>query len=103
DADITASLWAARLDGSSLSTADREELDRWLDTHPSHRALLSQYCQFGADLERTLAPLRSQEDQVLQLPAPIQRKPWRRVAFTTIAAAAVWLVLAVVLPDRTEE
>src|SRR5690606_37552971 len=37
DADITASLWAARLDGSSLSTADREELDRWLDTHPSHR------------------------------------------------------------------
>ena len=56
-ADETAALWAARLDGSTLTTADRAALDRWLAAAPSHRALLSRYCQLGADLEERLPAL----------------------------------------------
>ena len=50
-AEQQASLWAARLDGSVLSATDRLALDEWLSAHPDHRALLSGYCQFSADLE----------------------------------------------------
>ena len=50
-ADEQASLWAARLDGSVLSAGERVALDTWLSTDPAHRDLLSQYCQFSADLE----------------------------------------------------
>jgi transmembrane sensor len=52
-----ASLWAARLEGSSLSAADRVALDAWLAEKPAHRVLLSDYCQFSADLEQLLPPL----------------------------------------------
>jgi transmembrane sensor len=56
-ADEQASLWAARLEGSTLSAADRTALDTWLDENPLHRALLSRYCQFSADLEVQLPAL----------------------------------------------
>lgn len=52
-----ASLWAAKLEGSPLSAADRVALDAWLAEKPAHRALLSDYCQFSADLEQFLPPL----------------------------------------------
>ena len=52
-----ASLWAARLEGSSLSAADRAALDAWLAEKPVHRVLLSDYCQFSADLEQLLPSL----------------------------------------------
>jgi transmembrane sensor len=56
-AEEQASLWAAKIDGSSLSAADRVELDAWLASDSEHRALLSQYCQFSADLEEQLPHL----------------------------------------------
>lgn len=55
--DEQASLWAARLEGSVLSAQDRVALDSWLAEHPSHRARLSEYCQFSADLEQHLPEL----------------------------------------------
>ena len=38
-ADEQASLWAARLDGSVLSAADRTALDAWLARWPLFRSL----------------------------------------------------------------
>jgi transmembrane sensor len=56
-AEDQAALWAARLDGSKLTPADQAALDAWLAGSPAHRTLLSQYCQFSADLEQQLPAL----------------------------------------------
>lgn len=56
-AEEQAALWAARLDGGLLSPDDQTALNAWLDENPSHRALLSSYCQFSADLEEQLPEL----------------------------------------------
>lgn len=53
-ADEQAALWAARLDGSVLSADDRKALDAWLAANPAHRTLLSNYCDFSAELEECL-------------------------------------------------
>ena len=53
-ADEPAALWAATLDGSLMSATDRAALDEWLSAQPDHRALLSRYCQFSADLEQQM-------------------------------------------------
>ena len=99
-ADEQASLWAARLDGGNLTAADHSALDTWLAENPTHRSLLSRYCQFSADLEENLLALVATgavtlppEDQ----PLPGRRRwslPW--FAGTALAAAAavafvVWL------------
>jgi transmembrane sensor len=99
-AEEQASLWAARLDGGSLTAADRAALDAWLAENPTHRSILSHYCQFSADLEENLLALVATgavtlppEDQ----PKPVRRRwtlPW--FAGTALAAAAavafvVWL------------
>jgi transmembrane sensor len=60
-ADEQAALWAARLDGDTLDSAQRAELDAWLAQKPHHRALLSRYCQFSADLEEQIPALVSAE------------------------------------------
>lgn len=97
-AEEQAALWAARLDGAELSTADRRALDTWLDEHPGHRALLSQYCQFSTDLEpRLLALVEAGALAVPRAPAPDRR--WRHLLWlggATLATAAtvafaVWL------------
>jgi len=100
-AEEQASLWAARLDGGNLTAADRSALDTWLAENPTHRSLLSHYCQFSADLEENLLALVATgavtlppEDQ----PLPARRRrslPW--FAGTALAAAAAvafvfWLV-----------
>lgn len=56
-ADEQAAWWAAKLDGATLTAAERVALDEWLSTSPQHRALLSEYCQFSADLEAQLPTL----------------------------------------------
>ena len=71
-ADEQASLWAARLDGSVLSAAERIALDAWLAVDPVHRDLLSQYCQFSADLEQKLPALI--EASALDLPPASARR-----------------------------
>ena len=55
--DTDAALWAARLEGGTLDAADGNALDAWLAASPAHRAALSLYCQFSADLEVQLPAL----------------------------------------------
>ena len=99
-ADEQAALWAARLDGSELSAADRRELATWLDSSPSHRALLSNYCQFSADLEQQLPLLEGIKEQsadARKTPETATLNPWLRwpklAGVILTAAAAVALVL----------
>lgn len=102
--DETASLWAARLDGSVLSAADRTALDEWLAGAPAHRALLARYCQFSADLEQQLPLLAGIKDQSAEILAPKSAQPhpwlrWSMMAGTLLtAAAAVALVFWLVRP-----
>jgi transmembrane sensor len=94
-AEEQASLWAARLDGSVLSAADRTGLDRWLAADPAHRALLSSYCQFSADLEQQLPLLAGIKDELVESTAAAQTSrslPWLRwpiLAGAMLTAAAV--------------
>ena len=104
-ADERAALWAARLDGSSFSAEDRAELDAWLAASPTHRTLLSQYCQFSADLEQHLPALV--ESGAVSMPAiasPARRRlrSWRALwvgGFLGAATAAVALTLHLSAPD----
>lgn len=96
-ADEQAALWAARLDGDSLDSAQRAELDAWLAQKPSHRALLSQYCQFSADLEEQIPVLVSEGAVAMpETKSPTRRRwtfPW--LAGVTLAAAAAVAVLVI--------
>lgn len=93
-AEDQAALWAARLDGSDLSPDDRAALDAWLAAAPAHRALLSSYCQFSANLEQQMPLLAGIGDQVAEIspaprPAPSRpRSRWPLWAGATLAAAA---------------
>lgn len=106
-ADELAALWAARLDGSELSAADRRELAIWLDADPVHRSLLSSYCQFSADLEQQLPLLAGARDEVAESrtaakavrPFSWLRRPTWAVA--TLAAAAA--LAAFLWPTRPQE
>jgi transmembrane sensor len=102
EAEEQAALWAARLDGSVLTADQRTALDGWLAEHPAHRALLSQYCQFSADLEQQmplLAGIREMSVEVQPSLETAQPHPWLRwpmmasVALTAAAAVALvfWL------------
>jgi transmembrane sensor len=106
-ADEQASLWAARLDGSALSAADRTALDAWLAADPAHRALLSSYCQFSADLEQQLPLLAGIRDELAesQTVAKTARSlPWlSRPLWAGAALLAIAVVVAVVLwPNRPQ-
>jgi transmembrane sensor len=90
-ADEQASLWAARLEGGALKPDNRRALEAWLAEAPAHRTLLSQYCQFSADLEIQLADLRTRAPR-----ARAARPALRWIAPALLAAAAavalvVWL------------
>ena len=91
-----AALWAARLDGSVLSAADRIALDAWLAEDNLRRTLLSDYCQLSTDLEQQLPLLEGIKDPSVKsqaAPAPAQSQPWLRrpawVGAVLTAAAAV--------------
>ena len=107
-AEEQASLWAARLDGSVLSAADRVALDAWLAADPLHRTMLSAYCQLSADLEQQL-PLMEGIRETPAEPQPIsqsaQSRPWSRwpawAGVMLTAAAAVVLGVRLLGP-RTE-
>jgi len=99
-----AALWAARLDGSTLTAEDRTALDAWLAASPRHRALLSSYCQFSADLEQQLPALVAAG--AVDLPAgPAPRRAGRWLAWgaaATLAAAAAVTVLLWTGRPRTQ-
>lgn len=101
-AEEQASLWAARLDGSVLSADDRTSLDAWLAAGPTHRELLSSFCQFSADLEQKL-PLLVEADAV-DLPDISARRPrrFRWVAPLALAAAAAVALMVWFNPSASE-
>jgi transmembrane sensor len=103
-AEEQAALWAARLDGDTLDRTQRAELDTWLAEKPAHRALLSQFCQFSADLEEHVPALVA--NGAVLMPSSVQAEPHRwkwtfpRLAGVTLAAAAaIALTVAVMRPS----
>lgn len=93
-----AAFWAARLDGDPLDGDRRTELDAWLARDPRHRALLSQYCQFSADLEKHLPELVAAGAVAMpEPPPPARRFRWGRSLFgfgfaaAAVAAVTVWI------------
>lgn len=106
ESEEQASLWAARLEGAPLSPQSRAELDAWLAAHPGHRTLLSQYCQFSADLEKTL-PAMAEAGLVAMPAAPARRRTaWATVTWFAggaIAAAAAAALAWSVWPTTTIE
>src|SRR4051812_22317586 len=92
-ADEQAALWAARLDGDTLDGAQRAELDTWLAQNPSHRTLLSRYCQFSSDLEEKLPALvQTGAVSMPKLPNSPARRRW---TFTKLGAVALAAAAAV--------
>ncbi len=96
-----AALWAAKLDGSVLTTSERTALDAWLAAAPTHRAALSAYCQFSADLEQQLPLLAGIPDTSVETnrelttarPRPGLLRPMWVGAMLTAAAAAIAVML----------
>jgi transmembrane sensor len=92
--DEQAATWAARLDGDVLDASERIALDAWLAESPAHRAALSQYCQFSADLEEQLPVLV--ETGAVKMPAPKKARgkilSFPRIASVALAAAAALAV-----------
>jgi transmembrane sensor len=101
-AEEQAALWAARLDGSVLSAADRTALDAWLAAKPGHRALLSQYSQFSADLEECLPILVESGAVEMPVPAAPTRHFGLKAWATGIAAAAVLAVSVWWMQPKTQ-
>jgi transmembrane sensor len=103
-AEEQAALWAARLDGSALTAADRTTLEAWLAEDPTHRALLSHYCQFSADLEQKLPVLVAAG--AVDLPSDsVPRRAGRWLAWgagVMAAAAAVTVLVFWVARPQTQ-
>lgn len=88
-ADAEAALWAARLEGGTLAAADRNALDAWLAAAPIHRALLSGYCQFSADLEVQLPALVAAGRVAMPAPTASRRLwSWPLLTASALGAAA---------------
>lgn len=98
-AEDQAALWAAKLDGGTLSSSERRALVAWLDAHPSHRSLLASYCQLSTDLEQQVPLLEGLRDLPVEessAPATARPFPWSSrplwAGAMLTAAAAVALV-----------
>jgi transmembrane sensor len=110
-AEEQAALWAARLEGSALDAADHAALEAWLAENPVHRTLLSQYCQFSADLEEQLPMLVAAGAVAMPVPPPgggpqgkmtaRRGRNFKWIARATLAAAAlVMLAFWFTRPER---
>jgi transmembrane sensor len=105
-ADEQAALWAARLDGDTLTAAQRGKLDAWLAEKPTHRALLSSYCQFSADLEEQVPALVAAGAISRPKIKSGVRRRWSfpRIASVALAsAAAVAVTVSVMRPPQAIE
>ncbi|HEY1109930.1 MAG TPA: FecR domain-containing protein [Opitutaceae bacterium] len=101
--DERAAYWAARLDGGDvLEARERAELDAWLAESPAHRAALSDYCQFSADLEEQL-PALVEAGAVAMPEAPRKSRSWFSLpVFSGLAVAAAAALAVVVYMQRPE-
>lgn len=90
--DELASLWAARLEGSDLTSAQCAELDEWIVSDPLHREALSEYCEISAQLESLLPQLSASgtitSDQLSNPSSSRPRRFWWMVGAAGLAAAA---------------
>jgi transmembrane sensor len=105
-AEDAAALWAAKIDGASLSADDRNALTAWLARDPTHRVLLTQYCQFSTDLEQWLPQVVLAGGVTLPEAAPAPKPNRARLywlAGTLAAAAAVVVGIRTTLPTHTSE
>jgi transmembrane sensor len=99
-----AALWAARLDGSELSIAERRALNEWLALNPSHRTLLSHYCQFAVDLEQPLTSLVSSGAVAMPVATPSKTvSRWKLLTGSAILAMAAAVMVAVWVAQPTTE
>ncbi len=97
-----AAQWAVRLEGEPLSASEQIALKAWLAADPAHRAQLSRYCQFLADLERQLPELVGSGAVDLEREVAAARRNWWRRHTAPLAglaaAAAAGLVLWLAWP-----
>jgi transmembrane sensor len=95
DADEQAALFAARLDGGSLSGPERAELEAWLAADGGRGALLSDYRELSGDLGQLLPALAAAggacEPRGRGQPARGGWRPWWIGAAAVAAAVAVGL------------
>lgn len=97
-ADEQAALWAARLDGDTVDGEQRAALEQWLAEDPSHRALLSHYCQFSADLEEQVPALVSAGAVSMPVvPQRPRRSFWSLPRLGTVLAAAAAIAMTVIV------
>jgi transmembrane sensor len=98
DVDELAALWAARLDGSTLSPSDRASLEAWLAGDKRRGELFSRYRDLSSDLGQVLPALVAAG--AVESPRPRERESrrgwapgWMAAAALACAAvaAAVWL------------
>jgi transmembrane sensor len=106
-AEEEAALWAARLDGDTLDRTQRGDLDTWLARDPAHRSLLSEYCQFSADLEEQVHALAAAgvvSVKALDAPKKRVRSRWSfpRVTGVALAAAATIAIATLVFRPAPE-
>ena len=104
-AEDEAALWAAKIDGASLNSTDRAALDAWLARDPRHRVLLSEYCQFSADLELQLPALVIGGAVAMppEQPVPTRRRRAPVIWLATTLAAAAAVAVAVWTPHATRQ
>lgn len=105
-ANEQAALWAARLDGSTLSRADQSTLEAWLAEDPAHRAALAQFRDFSAELDEAVPALV--QAGLVAMPATAAAPRRRSSAFLAIGsalagAAALAAVVWVALPARQSD
>jgi len=99
DVEDQAALWAARLEGSKLTQADRAALDAWLAEDAGRPELLSQYRQFSADLDRLLPTLVATGAVAIPEEAARKRRnPWLFATAGLFAAAAAVAAVLLVHP-----
>jgi transmembrane sensor len=111
DPDEQAAYWAARLDGSTLTAADRGALDTWLAADPAHRAALAGYCQLSADLEQQMPLLEGIRDESAETTTALHAarpNPWLRwpvlagAVLTAAAAVALFFTTGGPPPQRAD-
>jgi transmembrane sensor len=97
DTDEQAALWAARMDGSDLTDAERSRLEEWLAADGARGLLLSEYRGLSGDLGRVLPALAAEgrvEAPRMQGGPVRTRLANRWIAIGALAAlvvaAAVW-------------
>ena len=87
--EAEAALWAARLEGGTLTATDQHALEAWLAASSTHRAALSVYRDLSSDLELELPALIAAGRIAPPPVAPRHVSSFKIFTLSAIAAAAV--------------